>query len=123
MEGREAVKSMSNGIAPVPDGLPAEFWPLLAPTFHRVVTKIQETSILSPNMHCANINLILKTDEGHFHLLTVRHNKNANLKTICRKLATRPEKKIIYIYILHPDQDVFIKILYLIFKNKSSLIV
>jgi len=62
-ELNESLQHMHCNKAPGPDGFPAEFykefWSTLAPTFYRMILKIEENNVLPPNLNSANISLLL----------------------------------------------------------------
>uniref|UniRef100_A0AAR2JRJ2 Reverse transcriptase domain-containing protein n=1 Tax=Pygocentrus nattereri TaxID=42514 RepID=A0AAR2JRJ2_PYGNA len=109
----KAIQHLPNNKAPGPDGFPAEFykefWPVLEPTFFRMVTQIKNNHTISPNMNSANISLLLKPGKDPTLPSSYRPISliNVDLKIICKVLARRLEK--ITPYIIHSDQTGFIK--------------
>uniref|UniRef100_A0AAR2IMM0 Reverse transcriptase domain-containing protein n=1 Tax=Pygocentrus nattereri TaxID=42514 RepID=A0AAR2IMM0_PYGNA len=109
----KAIQHLPNNKAPGPDGFPAEFykefWPVLEPTFFRMVTQIKNNHTISPNMNSANISLLLKPGKDPTLPSSYRPISliNVDLKIICKVLARRLEK--ITPSIIHSDQTGFIK--------------
>ncbi|GFR76271.1 reverse transcriptase [Elysia marginata] len=109
-----ALKSMKNGSAPGPDGIPVEFykmfWPDVKEKFMEAFRYSQEVSTLSPSQRQGTITLIHKGKELSRNLLTNWRPiclTNADYKIISKALALRMKK--VLPSIIHENQTGFIK--------------